>query len=447
MSVRGTIDRIRNHHLVGATARVAGLNVGVKLAGVAKEMVIASRFGFSHEMDAFTLALSVVSFFISLFAGNLGSAFLPAYVRVRNQASPEAARALLLAVAWRLTLGLGVLALIVAAGSTWWLPFLAPTWQPQEVSRLGTLVHILLPWLPFASASLLAMSAFHGEQRFAIPALTPLVPAITILACLLVTGTRDAAVLCAAITLGGVLELGVLFTLLGGLRPAAAPSEGHAQALSDVGSQFLPALGAGLLMNSTPLVDMWIAGLLPVGAVSSLAYASKVPAVVISLLAGALATTAFPAFSKLAAAGDWCGLRRLVTRGAALAFIGGVAIALVLGFFSPLIVRLLYQRGAFGPEQVVIVSDIQVLYLLQVPFYLPGILIVRMISAMRANQILLWGTIMNAVLNLTLDLLFLPSLGARGIALSTSCVYVASFCFLAFWGNRRLRQHERAIAV
>jgi putative peptidoglycan lipid II flippase len=444
MSARAAASRIRNHPLVRATVGVAGLTLVVKIAAMAKEMLVASRVGVSREMDAFTLAFGVVGFFVMLFAGSLGGALVPAYVRASTQAGPAAARALLAAVTVRLFLALTLLALLLGASIPLWLPVLAPRWRPEDLTLLAKIVAILLPWLPIAGTSMVVASALNGERRFGAPALIPVLTVMTIMTCLFVTGSHSGAVIAAAVSFGAVLELIALSAVLGRADSGAPAPPGVLEtALIDVRKQYLPAVAAGLLMNSTPLIDMWVAGMLPAGAVSALAYAGKIPAVVISLSGGALGTTTLPAFSRLAAAEDWGGLRRLVTRGIALTFASGVVIALLVAVFSPLLVRLLYQRGAFSPDQVETVSDIQILYAIQIPFYLSGIIVVRLISALRRNHILFWGTVLNATLNVTLDLLFLPTLGVRGIALSTSIVLMSAFCFLSFFGHRTLRLLEQ----
>lgn len=115
-------------------------------------------------------------------------------------------------------------------------------------------------------------------------------------------------------------------------------------------------------------------------------------------------------------------------------------IPLLLGSHG--LVALLYQRGAFGPEQSVQVGFIQAMYFLQIPFYLAGILLVRLISALGKNQILLLGTLLSAGLNFGLDLGLLRIMGLPGIALSTSIVYGVSFFFLWGWAKHLMRRAE-----
>ena len=65
-----------------------------------------------------------------------------------------------------------------------------------------------------------------------------------------------------------------------------------------------------------------------------------------------------------------------------------------------------------------------------------GILIVRLISALNSNYILMWGAVISLPLNIVLNYIFMQWIGVSGIALSTSCVYLVSFIFLIsmlFW--------------
>ena len=50
-----------------------------------------------------------------------------------------------------------------------------------------------------------------------------------------------------------------------------------------------------------------------------------------------------------------------------------------------------------------IVTEVQQLFLLQIPAYLVSVVIVRVISTLKANIILLWGAGLNLVVNVTLN--------------------------------------------
>ncbi len=91
---------------------------------------------------------------------------------------------------------------------------------------------------------------------------------------------------------------------------------------------------------------------------------------------------------------------------------------------------LLFERGNFTPKDTDVVASIQSMFLLQIPFYTLTILFVRMISSLQANQVLLWGTAISFLVNVTLNYVLMQPMGVAGIALSTSIVYVILSIFL-----------------
>jgi putative peptidoglycan lipid II flippase len=105
-------------------------------------------------------------------------------------------------------------------------------------------------------------------------------------------------------------------------------------------------------------------------------------------------------------------------------------------------VRAIFQRGSFTTMDTAVVSAVQALYSLQIPFYIAGIVVVRLISSLRANHILMWGAVINLFANIGFNILFIYYLGLKGIALSTSCVYLLSFIFLYYFANTLMRREE-----
>jgi putative peptidoglycan lipid II flippase len=398
-------------------------------------------------MDTFSLAFGVASLFISLLAGNLNAAFIPSYTSLRTQCNGATARALFQSLLWRLALALGFLALTLALTCPIWLHWIAPRWAPLDLARLRHLLFLFLAWVPFGGITMLSAAALQGEERFAVPALLPALTSLTIIGALALSAGHSAFPIGWGIFVGTILEVMILVRILRWYSPRREPMNipSLSKAISSVGHQYLPTVAAGILINTTPLVDMAIAGWLPPGTVAILAYANKVPSVVISLSAGALGTTLLPVLSRMVAERQWKAIHRLVGQASLLACVAGVSGALILGFCSPWIVRLLFMRGAFHPDRVPTVSNVQVFYLLQLPFALGSTIMVRLISALQGNHILFWGTLISASLNLGLDLLFLPFLGTQGIALSTVCVAASAWVFLSFWALRLLRTRERMV--
>src|SRR5262249_19740756 len=101
-----------------------------------------------------------------------------------------------------------------------------------------------------------------------------------------------------------------------------------------------------------------------------------------------------------------------------------------LVIYSRPLVALLYQHGAFTAGDTALVSSVQIMCVLQVPFYALSMLFVRLISALRLNRIFIWGNILSVVLNAGLDIVLMRTMGVAGIALATTLWYVVSCAFL-----------------
>ena len=210
--------------------------------------------------------------------------------------------------------------------------------------------------------------------------------------------------------------------------------------MRQVVNQYLPMVAGGFLMSSTTLVDQSMAAMLPPGSVSALSYGSKIVALMLGIGSLALSTAIFPYFSRVVAANDWTGMRHTLKTYSGLVLVVTVPITLILICFSESIVRLLFERGAFTEGDTYLVSQIQMLYSYQVPFYVLGVIIVRLISSLKANALLMWGAVISFFLNVILNYVLMQRLGVSGIALSTSVVYCLSFCYLLYQLSRLMRE-------
>lgn len=195
-------------------------------------------------------------------------------------------------------------------------------------------------------------------------------------------------------------------------------------------------------MGSTTLVDQSMAAMLPSGSVAALNYGSKVVAFPLYLAATALGIAVVPYFSQMIAQSDWVGVRHTLSRYLGLIFAITVPLTIILIIFSKPLVQLLFQRGLFTAQDTDTVAMIQGFYALQLPFYIAGILVVRLISSIQANHILMEAAFYNLITNIVLNYLLMQYLGVDGIALSTAIVYLISFVYCWFMLKKQMSKME-----
>ena len=209
--------------------------------------------------------------------------------------------------------------------------------------------------------------------------------------------------------------------------------------------QYAPTVAGALVLGcGTTLVDPAMAAMLGSGSVSALNYAYKLPALVLAIGLSSLSTAILPSFSRLSAKENWGEMRRVLLSYTGLLALVTIPLTGLLIVLSKPLVLVFFQGGAFTAADTHLVTHAQMMFCLEIPFCSVGILYVRAISAIKRNDVLMWGTLINVFSNVVLNILFMRILGLPGIALSTSAVMVISCVYLWIMLLRSLRQNESA---
>lgn len=198
-------------------------------------------------------------------------------------------------------------------------------------------------------------------------------------------------------------------------------------------------LAGAALIGSTDVIGQIMAASAGSGAVSILSYGTKVPLLLLGIGSMAASTAVLPYFSQMVAAGQWEQIRQTLLTYARWIALVTVPLTLILMVLSEPLVRLLFQRGAFTEAHTHQVAWVQTLAFLQIAPFALGVLAVRLISSLKANQILMWSSAISLVLTIVLNMILIQFMGVAGIALATSLMYVVSMCFLYWMTFRRLR--------
>ena len=431
-----------NRRIFGAMITVVGFTLVVKLAAVAKEVVVARQFGTADALDAFLIAFLLPSFAINVVAGSFNAALIPTFIQVREHEGREAAQRLFSSVmVWSTVLLVAVSALLALTASHV-LPILGSGFVAEKLALTRSLFYVLLPALLISGLVTIWAAILNAGERFALAAMAPIMTPIVTVVALLVLGRIWGIYALAIGMVGGfMLEAALLAWGLKQRGFSLVPRwHGMTPPMRQVVNQYLPMVAGGFLMSSTTLVDQSMAAMLPPGSVSALSYGSKMVALMLGIGSLALSTAIFPYFSRVVAANDWTGMRHTLKTYSGLVLVVTVPITLILICFSESIVRLLFERGAFTEGDTYRVSQIQMLYSYQVPFYVLGVIIVRLISSLKANALLMWGAVISFFLNVILNYVLMQRLGVSGIALSTSVVYCLSFCYLLYQLSRLMRE-------
>lgn len=425
-------DSSINRRIFVGIMTIGSLTLVVQLVAMAKELVVAAWFGTSDAMDAFLMAMVIPTFIINTIAGSFHSALIPEYIRVRDQEGPVTAQNIVSSAMVYCIILILIIIVLVALAAPLILPVVVSGFPEGKLVLTKNLFYWLLPIILIQTLMINWSAVMNADRRFAIAAIAPSALPMSVMIILVLEGEQWGIFSLVAGTLigfvAGAVVIGLALRRQGfKLRPKLG---GNNPNLRKMMTQFVQIVAGVFLMSSASLVDQAMAATLQAGSVAVLNYGSKFVSMGLGLTAASVGTAAFPYFSRQVAQKDWLSLSQTLRFYLRWLFIIAVPVMLFVFVFSEPIIRLLYQRGAFSTQDTHFVAQVQSLFVLQIPFYIGGILLIRVISSLQSNQILMWISGFNLIVKIILNYVFVRWIGVAGIALSTSLMYLGSFVFI-----------------
>jgi putative peptidoglycan lipid II flippase len=356
--------------LFKSASLVSLLTLASRITGLARELLIAATFGASALTDAFNVAFRIPNLLRRLFAeGAFSQAFVPVLAASREKHGEAATKVLIdqvaTVLAWALTATcvLGVLGAPVLV----WAMASGLQQNPQGFDVAVVLTRWMFPYIGFMSLVALAAGVLNTWRRFAVPAATPVLLNVAMIAAaawgapwFARMGWEPIYALAGGVLLGGVLQLGVQLPALKrlGLLPRIGLSWGAVRtAWQHPGTQqittlMLPALLGVSVAQISLLINTQIASHLATGSVSWLTYADRLMEFPTALLGVALGVVLLPQLAAARAADDADRYSGLLDWGLRWVVLLAVPCAIALLAFAQPLVAVLYHYGAFTAADV-----------------------------------------------------------------------------------------------
>jgi putative peptidoglycan lipid II flippase len=429
-----------NRRIFRAAASVTAAGMLVKFVATMKEIAVAGVYGRSDAMDAFLAAALIPGLLINLISESMNQALIPTLIRVREQEGHDRAQQLLSSSMLWMCVLLAAASAVMALTARGFFPLIASHFPAAKLDLSVRLFYALLPLVLLTGIATNCTAVLNTFERFALPAMTPIViPVAIVVGTLLLSSRLGIWAMVYANLAGALIHAAVVAWMMNahGYR-FRLRWHGRTEAMREVAHQYGPVLLSGVVASGGLLVDQSMAAMLPAGSVSALVYANRFVSVVLTLLAGAVSTAVVPYFSGMIADRDWAGCRHTLRTWVKMTAMVSAPIALLLILGSHLLIRVAFQHGAFGPRDTAVVSPVLALYAIQIPFFVSSRVFYRFIVAMRRTDLVLYCGMLNLALDVILNLLLMRWFGVAGIALATSLWTVSTFFFLWHWTRKLL---------
>jgi putative peptidoglycan lipid II flippase len=430
--------------LVRSIATVSGFTLLSRLLGFCRDILIAGMLGAGGIADAFFVAFKFPNLFRRLFGeGAFSAAFIPLLAGDIEKRGLEAARDFAAHAMSMLILITGFLVAIIEILMPWAMFVFAPGFaeDPEKFALAVELSRITFPYLAFISAVALMSGVMNTLHRYAAAAAAPIILNICLIGALLglapITET-PAHALAWGVAIAGVAQF---LMLVIACKRAGFAIKWQLPRVDDriklLGKRMIPGMiGAGVYQINL-LIDTMLATLVSDGAVSWLYYADRVQQLPLGVIGIAIGTALLPTLSRQLQGDDPKTAMYSQNRGIEIALLLTLPAAIALGVMGLPVINVLFERGAFGPEQTLMTGMALTVF----AFGLPASVLVKVLApgffAREDTQTPIRIGISCMVLNIILIVILMPWFGHLGIAAATSISVWVNAMSLGFLLYRR----------
>lgn len=418
----------RTPSLRGSLLSVGGMTLLSRIAGFARDVLMAAVVGAGPVADAFLVAFRLPNHFRAIFAeGAFNTAFVPRYAALREADGPVPAqlfadRLFTLLLMTQAALAAGVLAL---PGP--FVRLLAPGLSGRTLDLAISFTQITFPYLLCIALMSLLAGALNATGRFAAAAFAPVLMNLCMIASLLLVGLEHPLLPTAGHAAAwGVLAAGVAQLALVWAAAARAGIGPRLRwpRLDDSARGFWRAFGPATVgsmgVQIALFADTIIASFLPSGALSALYYADRLNQLPIGVIGIAAGTVILPTMARLIGAGDERGAVRAQNRTIEITVMLAAPCVAIFATMAQDLMQVLFQRGAFDAAAAHAAAETLAAYALGLPAFLLIRSVVASFTA-RGNTVTpLKASLTALALNLALKLALMGALAQVGLALATS---------------------------
>jgi putative peptidoglycan lipid II flippase len=438
--------------LLGPTLIVivfSGLNI---LVGFFTQLLLASHFGTTQEMDVYITASAVPALVNAVLLGSLSVTLIPIYIEYQVHDGRQEAWHIANSFLNLVALVLIVLAIGAMVCSVQIAGFIAPGYGQAAILLTSRLLRIMLPGIVFSGIAGLLAGLSYAHHQFLLPSVALVVNSLTICVITLAFAGRFGIQAVAAGMLAGNIVQCLLFlpwvirrfdyTLSLDLK-----NEGVRRILQ----LSWPLIFASVIFRANIVIDRIIASTLPQGSVSYLGYAYLIVTILLTISTQGISVTIFPLLSKYAASREMDRLKQAFLQGIRLAALMILPLSAVLIALRVPLIQVTFERGEFNHNDTLAVASALVPYLIAMVFMGLGSVVSQGYYVFQDTRTLAKVGVIQIVGYVVYTYLLAGLFSYIGIAIASSMLYgislLVNFRFLTLRLNRPNMRSEYSVLL
>ena len=364
--------------LLKSTAIVSIFTFLSRITGFIRDMVVTRFLGATAWADAFYVILKIPNFMRKLFAeGSFALAFVPVLNDIKANQSKKELKEFIDRVAGTLFTFVLIVWMLMEIFAPQVLSLFAYSWieeKPMIFEESVGMLRITLIYFPLITMISLAAGILNTHKKFAIPAATPILLNVSLIASLfflkdyfdipiksLAVGVLIAGILQLLIQIPSLLKLGLFPNFKFGFKDSK---------VKKVMNLMVPTLFGSSIAQINMLIDTIIATHLITGSVTFLYLSDRLLEFPLGIFAIAISTVILPTLSTQFAKNNQQDFAKTLRWALNLGFIIAIPAAIALAVMSKQVIVTLFQYGKFDSYSVDMTTFSLIALMLALPAYI-----------------------------------------------------------------------------
>ena len=424
---------------------------GSRVTGFIRDILFANYLGANLMSDAFLFAYRLPNLFRRIFAeGSMNSVFIPLYVNQEKMNSKSANDFIWIVFNFFFVITL-FLSFLIFFFTEQVISILAPGFLLNKSQFLlaNQLLIITFPFLIFVTLSSVLSSVLNVKGKFFLPSFLSVILNIFMIVTLVSFKSNSHFALAWSMIIAGFTQLILLFINLGTIKIFWGIGLKSIKVLSSELKKFFgrflySLLGSGIVQLNI-FISMLFASLVGGGAISQIYYADRIIDLPFALIAVAMSFTLLPYLSKNIS--DESKNSKAFNETVIFCFLFAIPSSFGIFILSEDIIRALFGRGEFNNEDVLITSQILLVYSFSLPGYMLARIFNQVFYSYEKVEYPVKAAVPTFICNFILCFLLYRPLGVLGLAISGAVSIWLNLFIQIFYLRKNFRSFYEKLLI
>lgn len=420
--------------LLKTTSMLMGFTLIAKVIAFLREMLIAYFYGAAASTDAYFLAEGLMSNVLYALNTALSVSFLPLYIKRKKEKHSERFLAETLGMAFIFT---GIVFILINIFSEPISALLSPRELLNQHQQISLYLKILSFGMIFSLLTNIFLNLLNAERIYGYAAFTGIIYSITIILFSIILKKQFGILaLVAAIPAAYLLQSIFLYVRSLKVTKVKLLFHLHSPDLKDLLKNAMPILLSNTVIELNQIIDRFLAGQFGNGAISALSYSKTLCSFINSFFFTTIITVLFTEITYIA--NKKSKFESEIHKGMACLFMITTPFVLAIIFLNYDIVKIVYGRGAFKDESILLTSQALLYYNISFSFTIIHSFLVKAFYSLEDTIIPMKNGILCMSINILLSIILSKAIGFNGIAIGTSISTIIAAILLFYKLKKKL---------